>query len=172
MAQLDEAIVRRMYLDEGKSIHTIASLLAVAPRTLYDAMIVWRIPRRSPWETRSVHGKLQHSVDEQTLRRLYLDEAKSIRRIAQELAVSSRSVSSALVKWGIPRRRPKSRQPSSARRIAAQTQIDEQVLYQLYVVEHKTLSAIALLVDASLSTVYKKLVRMGVPRRQRGARQF
>lgn len=154
-----------MYLEEGKSISAVASALNVAARTLYDAMMLWRIPRRSSWATRIASSAVQNDIDEQTLRRMYLDEAKSLHRIAQELSVSSRCVSSALVRWGIPRRYVRATQP--ARGALPHTEADDRLLYQMYVVEGVSARAIAASFGVSPSTVYKRLSQLGIQRRQR-----
>ncbi len=43
----DETILRRLYLDEQKSIREIATLWHVSPRTIFDALRRYSIPRRS-----------------------------------------------------------------------------------------------------------------------------
>jgi hypothetical protein len=50
-------------------------------------------------------------LDEPTLRRLYLDERRTIREIAATLAISPAAVNRALCRWDIPRRRRGPRVP-------------------------------------------------------------
>lgn len=107
MSVIDQATLRRLYIDEERSIRSIAELLHVAPRTVYDAMIHGRIPRRQTWQhsNRSSSSSDGTRFDEAMLRQLYQTEQFSIREIAARFHVSHSVVYSALVRWNIPRRR-------------------------------------------------------------------
>jgi transposase-like protein len=83
MSPLDEQLVRRLYLEEGKTISAIADELGCARRTVYDAMIRWRIPRRP----RSSYVR-SRPFDATVLRRRYLDEGATLAEIAREFDVS------------------------------------------------------------------------------------
>ena len=104
---IDTATLRRLYIDEHRSIRNIAALLQVAPRTVHTALIRGRIARRQRWEQhattteRAARGQL----DEATLRRLYVIEKLSIREIAERFDTCTATVHHALVAWNIPRRK-------------------------------------------------------------------
>jgi hypothetical protein len=105
---LDEATVRRLYLEEQLSIRAIATLARVSTRVVYDVMSRYRIPRRR----RGYRSEPRPNIDlkagpiaEGTLRHLYTDEQRSIAAIAAMLQSSPSRIRNALVRWGIPRRR-------------------------------------------------------------------
>jgi predicted DNA-binding protein YlxM (UPF0122 family) len=117
---IDKATLLRLYIDEHRSIRSIAALLRVAPRTVHDAMIRGRIPRRQRWEQhattteRAARGQL----DEAILRRLYVIEELSIREIAERFDTCTATVHHALVAWNIPRRKRGRREKSSQRLVS------------------------------------------------------
>ena len=107
MSIVDLETVRHLYIDEQLSIRNIAATLHVNPRTVHDALIRGRIPRRRPWEqhaTMAAEHPVRGKLDESILRRLYLIENHSIHEIADTLDVSATTVRQALVDWDIPRR--------------------------------------------------------------------
>src|SRR6266545_3023585 len=115
---IDQATLRRLYIDEHRSIRSIAALLKVAPRTVHDAMIRGRIARRKSWEQHATTTKQRAArgqLDEETLRRLYVIEKLSIRDIAERFDTCTATVHHALVAWNIPRRKRGRREKSSQR---------------------------------------------------------
>jgi DNA-directed RNA polymerase specialized sigma24 family protein len=108
MSIIDLAVVRRLYIDEQYSIRSIAAILHVNPRTVHDAMMRGRIPRRQSWEKRASMAAQRAApgkLDESILRRLYVIEIRSLHEIADILGTSATTVRQALVYWNIPRRR-------------------------------------------------------------------
>ena len=101
---LDEITLRRLYLEEQRSIRDIARLAKVPTRTVYDALIRYRIPRRPAGFHSPRATPANASLDEITLRRLYLDEERSIRDIATLHHISTRVVYDAMSRYRIPRR--------------------------------------------------------------------
>jgi transposase len=114
MATFDETTLRRMYLEEQHSIRAIAEALGYSQRTIYDALMRWRIPRRSPGVQRS-NIPPTFSFEEAALRKLYLEEGHTIKEIAAQYRIGESTVWSALNYWHIPRRR---RGPRPARLLA------------------------------------------------------
>jgi hypothetical protein len=105
---LDEATLRRLYLEEQRSIRVIATLSKVSTRVVYDALSRYRIPRRRRGyraQRPSVIALESGLLDETTLRHLYADEGRSIAAIAAILRSSPSRIHNALIRWGIPRRR-------------------------------------------------------------------
>ena len=79
---LDEAELRHLYLEEQCSIRTMATLLHVPTGAIYRALIHYDIPRRSGRFHATPDQPVKARFDEATLRRLYLEEQRSIRDIA------------------------------------------------------------------------------------------
>ena len=106
---LDEATLRRMYQQDMRSIREIAAALELSTRSIYDALVRYRIPRRSGGYRRPVAAVVapeqQNALSEATLRRLYEQEGESIAAIAQSFGCPPSRVRDAMVRWGIPRRR-------------------------------------------------------------------
>jgi transposase-like protein len=104
MDVLDEATLRRLYLDEGHPIAQIARTLHVRKQTICDALEHWHIARR-PQGPRGMQPRPGPSLDPDTLRRLYLGEQQTIREIARALQAPPGAIRTALIRAGIARRR-------------------------------------------------------------------
>jgi hypothetical protein len=104
MTTLDEMTLRRMYHEERLSIRAIADALGLNYRTIYDALMRWKIPRR-PRGLRTIYHVPTFAFDEATLRHLYLDAGHTIKEIAVTFQVAPSAVWSAMEYWQIPRRR-------------------------------------------------------------------
>jgi predicted DNA-binding protein YlxM (UPF0122 family) len=105
---LDEAQLRRLYLDEQLSIRAIAKHAQVSTRVVYDSLIAYRIPRRTSWPRRPAVPVLTlatGTLDEVSLRHLYEHDQRSIADIAATMKCSPSCIRNALVRWGIVRRR-------------------------------------------------------------------
>jgi DNA-directed RNA polymerase specialized sigma24 family protein len=57
--QIDEALLRQLYLIEYRSIHEIADILDRSPSTVREALAYWNIPRRQRGRPK---GNLQPQV--------------------------------------------------------------------------------------------------------------
>src|SRR4029078_4447778 len=124
----DESTLWRLYLEEQRSIRTIATLEGVSTRMVYDALIRHRIPRR-PAGFRHVQVQLDHPVlDQAALRRLYLEEKRSIRAIASLAQVSTRKVYDLLSRYHIPRRAVGHQRPGLSAILVANGSLDEPML--------------------------------------------
>jgi predicted DNA-binding protein YlxM (UPF0122 family) len=166
----DEKTLRRLYLEEQLSIRAIAELKQVPTRTIYDALIQYRIPRR-PAKFRSSRAEpIAAPFDEASLRRLYVGEERSIRDIAALYQVSTRMVYDALSHYRIPRRTSGFRQPSRNLFTLAGGTIDQVALRRLYEEQGLSIAAIAAEAQCSPSWVRNALVRWGIARRRRGRR--
>lgn len=165
---LDEITLRRLYLEEQRPIREIAALLHLPTRSVYDALIRYRIPRR-PASFRSARNEVADTpFDEASLRHLYLDEERSIRAIAEIAHVSTRAVYDALMRYGIPRRTVGQRPSAPAQALGASDLIDEAGLRRLYEEEHQSIEQIAATLACSASRIRNALVRWGITRRPRG----
>ncbi len=102
---LDKTTISHLYLEEQLTIRAIAKKLSVNPRSVYSAMIRWRIPRR-PRSARTNPPAPKFPFDEATLRYHYHESGQTIKQIALDFKVSIGVVFSAMKYWDIPRRRP------------------------------------------------------------------
>jgi hypothetical protein len=105
---LDEENLRRLYLDEERSIRDIATFYHISTRMVYDALSRYHIPRRTVGHRRlgaTVVTTAEGALDEATLRRMYEQEGQSIATIAAEAACTPARIRNALIRWGIARRR-------------------------------------------------------------------
>src|SRR5213594_3203105 len=105
---LDEALLRRLYLKEQQSIRTIAGFVHVSPRTVYDALRHYHIPRRSRGRSKSVLPRGPWTIgalDATAVRHLYLEEGQSMAQIATAAHCSPSSIRRAMIRWNISRRR-------------------------------------------------------------------
>jgi len=73
---LDKKTLERLYLKEGKSSYIIAEILGFSDSTIRSWCKQFGIPLRPP-------GSKRVDIDEQTLRRLYVEEGKSMPEIAK-----------------------------------------------------------------------------------------
>jgi hypothetical protein len=157
-----------MYLDEQRSIREIAQLEHISTRAIYDALIHYCIPRRAPGFRRRRAQPASVPFDEPTLRRLYLDEERSIRNIAALYQVSTRIVYDALSRYCIPRRTTGHRRQRATVLDLADASIDEATLRRLYEEEGQSIAAIAASVSCPRSRIRNALIHWGIARRKRG----
>jgi len=165
---LDETTLRRLYLDEQRSIREIAQLEHVSTRTVYNALIRYRIPRRAAGFRSPRIQPANITPDEPTLRRLYLGEERSIRNIAALYHVSTRMVYDALSRHRIPRRTTGHRKQSATVLDLADGAIDEATLRHMYEAEGQSIAAIAAALSCAPSRIRNALVGWGIARRRRG----
>lgn len=165
---LDEVTLRHLYLEEQRSIRAIAELEHVPTRTVYDALIRYRIPRRPSGFHHKRLLPTSAPFDEATLRRLYLEEERSIRDIAALYQVSTRMVYDALSRHRIPRRTVGHRRPTPSAIAFGNRLLDKATLQRLYREEGLSIAAIAEANRCPPSRVRNALVRWGIARRRRG----
>jgi predicted DNA-binding protein YlxM (UPF0122 family) len=163
---IDETRLRHLYLDQQLSIRAIAAREHVSTRNVYDALKLYRIPRRT---NGFHHPAAAPLLDAATMRQLYLDDQYSIRAIAAHCHVSTRAVLDALTRYDIPRRTSwQRRTPQSAVLTVGSEAIDEARLRQLYVQEGQSINAIAATYQCAPSRIRTALVHWGIERRRRG----
>jgi predicted DNA-binding protein YlxM (UPF0122 family) len=107
-AVLEEASMRHLYLEKKLSVRVIAERAHVSTRTVYDALVRYRIPRRTPGY-RSPAPVIIHTEDglleANALRRLYIEERQSIAEIANAIKSTQSRVRRALLRSGVVLRR-------------------------------------------------------------------
>jgi hypothetical protein len=109
-----------------------------------------------------------HTLDEATVRQLYLEEQLSIRAIAALSHVSTRVVYDAMSRYRIPRRRRGHRAEPGRSIDLKGGLLAEATLRRLYTDERRSIAAIAAMLQSSPSRIRNALVRWGIPRRRRG----
>ena len=167
---IDETRLRQLYLDEQQSIRAIAALEGVPTRSIYDALIHYRIPRRQAGFRSSSLQSADPLFHEATLRRLYLEEQRSIRDIAALHHVSTRIVYDAMSRYRIPRRTAGQRRPAPLVIQVADGLLDEAALRRMYEEEGQSIAAIAAAVACTPARIRNALIRWGIARRRRGRR--
>jgi predicted DNA-binding protein YlxM (UPF0122 family) len=166
----DEAYLRYLYLDQELSIRAIAARERVPLRTVYDALIHYRIPRRLAGFHSASIQPADTPLDETTLRRLYLSEERTIRDIAALYQVSTRKVYDALRRYRIPRRTSRHRQPPLEIITFGDQMLDKERLQRLYEQEDLSIATIAATLGCSPSSIRNALIRWSIVRRRRGRR--
>ncbi|KPV53761.1 hypothetical protein SE17_07730 [Kouleothrix aurantiaca] len=166
---IDEATLRHLYLDEKRSIRAIAILTQMPVHTVRELLGQYQIPRRTAG-FQPAHPA-PTTLDEATLRRMYLEDMRSIREIATSLDLSTRSVYDALVRYRIPRRSGGYRR-TVAPAVSPEQQgtLTETTLRRLYEQNGESIASIAQSLGCPPSRVRDALVRWNIPRRRRGRR--
>lgn len=166
---LDEATLRRLYLDEQLSIRVIATQVRVSTRAIYDALKRYHIQRRPAGFRALSPPEAAGLLDEASLRRLYVEEQRSIKAIADLGRVSTRTVFDALSRHRIPRRSAGYRAPlPRAIALPDGRLLDEALLRRLYLDEGRSIVGIAAALQCTPSRIRNALIRWGIPRRHRG----
>ena len=97
-------------------------------------------------------------IDKELLFKLYISEAKTAKEISQILGISQTSVANYAKKYGFVRT------PEEARTLAAKfntIKIDPKQLFQIYMVENKTVRQIAKIFNTSIDTVSANIAKHG-----------
>jgi predicted DNA-binding protein YlxM (UPF0122 family) len=166
---IDEGRLKQLYIVEQRSIREIAAVEQVPTRTVYDALMHYRIPRRPAGFQNKHPQPTPMPFNETALRRLYLDEERSIRDIAALCEVSTRVVYDALSRCYIPRRATGQRRPAPDAIAFGDNVLDKAALQRLYE-DGQTIAAIAAMLACPPSRIRNALVRWGIARRRRGRR--
>ena len=169
---IEEERLQQLYVTEQRSIRDIATLEHLPTRTVYDALIHYRIPHRPAGFHTKKPKATESPLNEMTLRRLYLEEQRSIRDIAALQQVSTRMVYDALTHYRIPRRPAgQQRRPMPNAITLGTSVLDKPTLQHLYEEEGQSIAAIAASLSCAPSRIRRALVRWGIARRRRG-RQY
>jgi len=95
----DPAVLRRLYVDEGLGIGTVAERLHLPPSVVRTALHTAGVPVSRPgW----VAGEAPTPISKEQLQRLYVDQDLPARQVAEELGCSQTRVLAALRRHGIP----------------------------------------------------------------------
>jgi len=121
--ELNEALLRELYWNEGLSVREIGSRFCVPRQSIYYRMEKFGVPRRSNNECRKgrrnpnygkprtqetkrrigeSNRKEKIEIKEEILRRLYLGERLFPREIGERFGCSKTTITRRLIKYGIP----------------------------------------------------------------------
>lgn len=163
---LEESILRQLYVEEQRSIRTIATLLQVSTRIVYDGLMNYRIPRRASGFQKIHVPFTTPPFDEAMLRQWYEVEGQTIQAIATLAHVSTRTVYDALCRYRIPRRARGHRRPAPI--LVADGMLDAETLRVLYQDEGRSIAAIAAAADCPPWRIRRALIYYNIKRRRRG----
>jgi transposase len=141
---LDKEVLKRLYVKEGKSVNKIAKMLSCSYGTVFKRCEEYRIPLRGKKKIKGLTKAL--------LQKLYVEEGKTLCGIAKIMGCSDEAVRYGCKKFGIPLRNPGIRK----------VEIDESVLYRLYINEGKTMAAIAEIFNCGINTISRKAKQFGL----------
>lgn len=151
LAGLDDATLRRLYVDEEKTLAQIAVAYDCVPGAVRQRLLRAGINRRPPGGGR--RPVLEDGATAAQLRRLYLEEGRSIAEIARILGCTRDKVGRHLDHYGIPRR-PRAR-PGG---------LNGRLLRRLYVSERLGVDQIAARLKVSPNHVRNELRRHDIRR--------
>ena len=92
---IDEAVLKKLYIEEGKSITEIAEILSCSYFTIFKRCKEYKIPPRGPKIT---------GITESLLEKLYVEEGKTTREIAKQLGCSFETIRKRCHEFHIPLR--------------------------------------------------------------------
>ncbi len=150
---LKKATVKKLYLNEQKSIYIIAKMLNCSTSSIFYHCKRYGIKIRH--RTKVIKG-----LNKSTLQRLYVKEGKSINKIAVKFKCSPYVIESRCRKYGIQLR---------GRRIIKG--LNNSVLQKLYVEEGKTVREIAKIIECSREPIRLKCKQFGIPLRPTGVKR-
>ena len=90
---LTKQLIQKLYLKDGKSTREIGKLLGCSRHPVQQRCRVFAIPLRNPRHTRI-------KIDEETLRRLYIKDGRSIEQIAKKVGCCDRTIIERLKRFG------------------------------------------------------------------------
>jgi len=143
---LNKETLKRLYVKEGKSTHTVAKILGYSQSTIQYQCKKYGIKLRP-----SQKGKLK-GLKKATVKNLYLNEQKSIHRIAKMLNCSPTSIVYRCKKYGI-KLRP---------RMKVIKGLNKSTLQRLYVKEGKSINKIAEKFSCSHSLIESRCRQYGI----------
>jgi DNA-binding CsgD family transcriptional regulator len=142
--KIKKSVLQKLYVKEGNSLEKIADMLSCSPLTVSNRCRQYGIKIGG---TKRIKG-----LNKSLLQKLYIREGKTIREIGKILGCSRDVVRRRCKEFGVPLR------PTGCKRV----DIDESTLCRLYVKEGKTLNEIAEIFGCAISTVYKRVKRIGL----------
>jgi len=141
--KIDRAVLRKLYVEERKTVDELAAILSCNPTTILRRLNEHKIPVRR----NRIEG-----LTKQLIQKLYLKEHRSTREIGKLLGCSRFPVESRCRKYGIPLRNPGGNQ---------RIEINEEMLRTWYVKDGRSIEQIAKRVGCCDRTIIERLKRFG-----------
>jgi transposase-like protein len=148
------AMLRRLYSDTGMRLSELGVRFGVSPQTVLKWLEAASVPRRAGAIS------VRTDLDNDDIRRLYVDGGCTAAEIAQQLGCAPSTVYHRLSRMGVSRRLPAPRHRSRP---------DETTLRRLYIEQGLTLRQVALRYAVSPQAVHGWLRAAGIQRRPSGA---
>lgn len=145
---IDKSLLQKLYLEERKSIETIAAILSCNPTTVLRRLKEYIIPVRD--------GRIE-GLTKRLLQKLYVKEGRSTRDIGKLFGRSRFPVQSRCREFGIPLRKP--------RRMGIE--IGEETLRRLYLAEDRSMVEIAHVVGCCRRTLHNRVKQLGLVKKRR-----
>lgn len=152
---LNRETLRRLYIKEGKSIHTIAKLFGCS------LMTVWMKCKKHGIKTRP-RGKRILTIKKSVLQRLYVNESKSTITIAKMFGCSQTTIRKRCRKYGISLR--------ASTRVKEIKGLNKKTLAKLYIKEQKSTTQIAKMFGCTHRTIQIRCRKYGIKLRPKGLR--
>lgn len=144
---LNKEVLYKLYVKEQKSTNEIAKMFSCTPTTVQNKCRKYKIKLRP--RTKEIKG-----LNKPTLQKLYVQEGKSMKEIAEMFSCSPYTVKDRFRKYGI-----------------ARNELSREVLQQLYVKDGKTIREIAEILNCSRETVRRRCKQFGIPLRNPGTKR-
>jgi DNA-binding CsgD family transcriptional regulator len=147
--ELDKETLKRLYLKEKRSTYDIAQMSGCSSTKVRYRCIKYGIKLRPKTRRRTLH------LDKSILKRLYVEEGKSLKEVAETLSCSPGTVRNRCNEYGIQLRTQRMKK------------ISQPLLQRLYVKEGKTTREVGNALGCSFELVRKKCHEFGIPVRNR-----
>ena len=141
--KIDRAVLRKLYVEERKTVDEIAGILSCNPTTILRRLNEHKIPVRR----NRIEG-----LTKQLIQKLYVKEHRSTREIGKLCGCSRTAVQNRCREYGIPLRNPGGNQ---------RFEINEEMLRTWYIKDGRSVEQIAKKVGCCDRTIIERLKRFG-----------
>ena len=146
--KIDRAVLRKLYVEERKTVDEIAAILSCNPNTILRRLNEYKIP---------VRRNRREGLTKQLIQKLYLKDGKSTREISRVLGCSRSAVLRRCREYGIPLRNHNS----------YRVVVDEETLRRLYLTEDRSIAEIAKIVGCCYRTIYNRVKKRGLDKQKK-----
>ena len=133
--------LEKLYYEEKLSVKEIEKELKIKEGSLYYILRINNFPHRKPVPA-------LHEITKDNLFDLYINQNKTIKKIAEETNLSATRVFRLIKLFNIPKRK---------------THIDKETLIQKYIVEHKTIKEIAKELNVGRTAIVSEMKQFEIP---------
>jgi transposase len=151
---LNKETLKKLYIKEEKTTVEIAKMFASSPNTIQNKCREYGIKLRPG-------GTIIKGLNKSVLQKLYVNESKSIKEIAEMLSCSYSTIRQNCNKYSIELRGHKN--------IKGLTKV---LLKKLYIKEGKTTREIAQIIGCSREIIRRSCKQYGIPLRNPGSKEY